>query len=342
MHSTKLCCAGAAASRAGSPVRTASLTFALFVVGAVGACSSNGSTREEQSNDDGGGVSSGGGGDGSSGSNSVPAPNDASGGGNQPCPTGAIGKSGTFDESVTIDKVSRTYVLDVSDAAVAAMSKGCGAPLVIGLHGAGDTASNFLAYSQLPDSGSKHGFVVAGPDAYAHLWMVSTSDGWPSTDGHPTSAQNDIALVQQIISDTGKAYRIDPKRIYVCGWSRGAGFTGFLAAGSDNPTAISGLGITFTSPFAAFGMTAGFDAMAGTGVDYSKSSPKRPGWLIHGTADQAVPFSDGQTFASTLTKAGWTIKFTPVQGAPHDWLWQSKYGYSDDDLWAFFAANPLP
>jgi len=296
--------------------------------------SSSGAPGDDGSGDD----ASSGPTSGGSGSRDSGAKTDASGGGTS-CGSGTIGKSGTFDQSVTVDKVARTYVLDVSDAAVAAMGKGCGAPLVIGLHGAGDTAANFLEYSELPASGTKHGFVVAGPDAIMGGWYLSTSEGWTSPDGNPTSLQNDVALVKQIISDTGKAYRIDPKRIYVCGWSRGAGFTGFLAAGSDNPVA---LGNGYISPFAAFGMTAGYDYLSALNPDYSLSSPKRPGWLIHGTADQNVPFSDGQTFADTLTKAGWNIKFTPVQGAPHDWLWQSMYGYSDDDLWSFFAANPLP
>jgi polyhydroxybutyrate depolymerase len=214
------------------------------------------------------------------------------------------------------------------------MSTGC-APLVIGLHGAGDTGSNFLAYTQLPETGSKHGFLVAGPDALNKMWF-----SMPSPDGKTSTLENDVALVQQIIADAEKQYRIDEKRIYVCGWSRGAGFAGLLAAASGNQMLATQMGGSYASPFAAFGMSAGFNYFGN--ADYSQSAPKRPGWLIHGTNDQAVPFMDGQQFANMLMQAGWNVKFTPIQGAPHDWLWQSQYKYSNEDLWNFFQANPLP
>jgi poly(3-hydroxybutyrate) depolymerase len=238
-------------------------------------------------------------------------------------------------KGVSVNGVVRTYVLDVPQSAVDAMSSGCGAALVIGLHGAGDTATNFLSATGLEATATKNAFVVAGPQALGNLWLLQPPT-WTSQDGHPTSLWNDIALVQKIITDTSAAYRIDPAQVFVVGLSRGGYFTGILATASNNANATGG---PWSSPFAAYAISAGADAYAGA-VDFSQSSPKNPVWMIHGTADQQVPFADGQTFANELSDAGWPVTFTPVQSAPHDWLWQTKYGHSNDELWAWFASHP--
>jgi predicted esterase len=92
------------------------------------------------------------------------------------------------------------------------------------------------------------------------------------------------------------------------------------------------------SPFAACAISAGYEALSG--LDYEVSSPKRPVWMMHGTNDQGVPYVMGQTFANDLTSAGWPVTFTTIQDAPHAWLWQAKYGHSNDELWMWFEAHP--
>ena len=237
--------------------------------------------------------------------------------------------------SVTVNGVERSFVLDVPQSAIDAMDVGCGGALLIGLHGAGDTATNFLFAAGLEATALAHGFVLAGPQALSGLWVLQPPT-WTSPDGHPTSLWNDIALVQQIIADIEGAYRIDPAQVFVTGLSRGGYLTGLLATASNNPGATGG---PYSSPFAAYAISAGADAYNGT-VDFSQSSPKNPMWMIHGTADGQVPFADGQLFANELLDAGWPVTFTPVQDAPHDWLWQTRYGHSDDELWSWFAAHP--
>lgn len=64
--------------------------------------------------------------------------------------------------------------------------------------------------------------------------------------------------------------------------------------------------------------------------------------MIHGTADTEVPFTSGQQFANELADGGWPVTFTPVPNAPHDWLWQSKYGYTNTDLWNWFESHAGP
>ena len=264
------------------------------------------------------------------------APGDAEDASAPACDAGsAIGPEGLFEgETLTVDGVARTYVLHAPPSAVAAMTTGCGVALVIGLHGAGDTATNFLAATGLESTAAANGFVLAGPQALSGAWVLSPPQ-WTSPDGNPTSLQNDIALVQRIVTETAAAYRIDPARVFVCGLSRGGGFTGLLATASNNPEAIGG---PYASPFAAYAISAGFDVYAGA-VDFSLSSPKNPVWMLHGTADAVIPLSQGMQFADDLANGGWPVTFTPIEGAPHNWLWQTAYGYSNDDLWSFFASH---
>jgi alpha-beta hydrolase superfamily lysophospholipase len=75
----------------------------------------------------------------------------------------------------------------------------------------------------------------------------------------------------------------------------------------------------------------------------AKTDPKRPFWVKHGTSDAAVPFATGQGLADSLTAAGWPgVVFTPIQDAPHNWLWQPQFGHSNQELWDWFMQNPLP
>jgi predicted esterase len=81
--------------------------------------------------------------------------------------------------------------------------------------------------------------------------------------------------------------------------------------------------------------------MFGGQIDAAQSSPKRPLWIMHGTSDQAVPFSMGQDLSQSLEAAGYATTFTPISGAPHGWMWRPQYGHTDQELWDWFMQNPL-
>lgn len=245
-----------------------------------------------------------------------------------------IGPSGDFEQLPNVDGVDRRYLLTVPDSAVEAMKSGP-VPLLIALHGAGDNADNFNAALRLFQTAAKHAFVLAVPDGYGNVWY---SQSWPGDDGQQTGLQNDVHLMQQIIAETSAAYYIDPKRIYVCGHSRGAGMTGLLAMFSGNAVAFDG---KYKSPFAAYAINAGFFAFGGE-IDLAESAPKRPLWIIHGDGDRVVTYGQGEQLADAFMSAGWPVTFTGVPGAGHTWLFRSQYGQTNDDLWDFFAKNPLP
>jgi polyhydroxybutyrate depolymerase len=240
--------------------------------------------------------------------------------------------------------VDRNYVLYVPDAAVTAMQNKTAVPVLVALHGAGDKASNFILGTALKPLATQNAFVLIAPNAYpgnggAQGWALSSQQGWPAADGNMNSAPNDIGLVMTSLKDTAKEYLLDTKRYFVTGFSRGAGFASILALASKNPDAFMG---SYASPFAAYAISAGYDMFGGQ-VSAAKTDPKRPFWLIHGTNDAAVPFASGQSFADSLTGAAWPgVIFTPIQDAPHNWLWQAQFGHSNQELWDWFMQNALP
>ncbi|MBW2262024.1 MAG: hypothetical protein JRG91_08640 [Deltaproteobacteria bacterium] len=244
---------------------------------------------------------------------------------------------GTYRETATVNGMTRSYVMVVPETAVAAMPSGR-VPFLIGLHGAGDTGENFITAVGLTSTAASNAFVLAGPDGFNRGWFVEGAEGWPGTDGNDTSLQNDIDFMFELIDVAYSTYGIDPDRVYVTGHSRGAGMTGLLAFGSGHFTTSLG---AYESPFAAYVVNAGYDATGGS-VALSVSRPKRPIWVIHGTGDTVVPYSYGESFATDLTSAGWDVTWTPVTGAGHSWLFRSTYGQTNQDLWDFCLANPLP
>ncbi len=97
-----------------------------------------------------------------------------------------IGPAGQFTETLAVDGVNRTYQLHVLDSAVTEMADGP-VPLLIAMHGAGDSGSNFIAATGLTGTAATNGFVLVGPEGFNAGWFVQTNEGWPQADGYSSS-----------------------------------------------------------------------------------------------------------------------------------------------------------
>ncbi len=258
------------------------------------------------------------------------------GGGGGLGPPDPLGPAGEFDLQLNVDGVSRSYVLNVPQSAVDGMASGP-VPILFALHGAGDDGGNFIAATQLTTTAATNGFVVVGPHGYNAGWFVQPNEGWPQSDGNNSSLQNDTQFLLDIFAETALSYYLDPNRQYAVGHSRGAGFTALLATTSGQMSIASG---PYQTPFAAYGINAGYDPTQGA-VDPALTDPKRPVWVIHGSADSVVPTNMGQALADDLIASGWDATWTLVSGASHTWLWQPALGQTNQDLWTFFASHGL-
>jgi predicted esterase len=247
-----------------------------------------------------------------------------------------LGPSGEIVYPVEFGGMNRSFVIYVPESALAAMADGP-VPALVGLHWAGGTGQNFIVQTGLNLTADDNAFVVIAPQGYAGGWFINTADGWPATDGNSTSLPSDVELVQRSLALTSHDYWIDVDRLYCAGHSRGAAFTGLLAVKSGNIELGSA---TWFSPFAAYGINAGYNATGGN-PPLTDSEPKRPVWIIHGTGDTVVELYLGQEFADDLSASGWDVLFTAIDGAGHAWLWYPTYDYTAQDLWDWCLANGL-
>jgi poly(3-hydroxybutyrate) depolymerase len=270
----------------------------------------------------------------------APAPAPAPGHGT----LGSGGAAGPRQAQVSVNGVQRSYfVYAPSNALASATSEPV--PLVIALHGAGDRGGNFVTNVGLIQSADAKNYVLVAADAYVgssgvSAWLLSATQGWPGADGSSNSFGNDLQLITRIVQDIGTSYNIDKRKIYAAGFSRGAGFTVAMAMASNNASAFNG---QWSSPFAAYAVSAGYDPL-GSNFSIGAASPKRQIWFMHGTADAQVPFSFGRAAYDRLIAAGWpsSSRFTAVTNAPHYWLWNEAYGHSNGELIDWFYANTLP
>lgn len=101
-------------------------------------------------------------------------------------------------------------------------------PLVVALHGAGDTAENYLQFMWRANADAR-GFIVIAPEGT-----------YPYGGGYAWHGSDD-ALVLAAIDDVQRCYSIDPKRVIINGFSAGgtmAYFIGLSAAGRFSGLAI--------------------------------------------------------------------------------------------------------
>jgi polyhydroxybutyrate depolymerase len=150
------------------------------------------------------------------------------------------------------------------------------APLVIVLHGHGESASNFEKYTGMSDKADQEGFIAVYPQA-----LGDPSDWHTAIDG--PSRRDDIAFVRNIIDLLERKYRIDHRRIYAAGHSNGGIMVYRLAS-------------TLSDKLAAVGVTAGSIGMVDDKGDTLRiAPPSHPVSVIHfhGVADPSVPYSGG-------------------------------------------------
>ena len=185
-------------------------------------------------------------------------------------PTGTAGV--TSPQTMYVAGAMRSYLLHIP-AHYDTIRR---APLVILLHGHGESAANFEKYTGMSTKADAEGFIVVYPQA-----LGNPSDWHTAIDG--PRKRDDIAFVRQIINQLESTYRIDHRRIYAAGHSNGGIMTYRLAS-------------TLSDKLAAVGVTAGSIGMVDSVGDTLRiAAPQHPVSVIHfhGVADPSVPYAGG-------------------------------------------------
>ena len=226
-------------------------------------------------------------------------------------------------------------------------------PLVIVLHGYTGNARGIESLTGFSAKADKEGFIAVYPEGVAQRWNVGFGMLKFDTD--------DVGFINELINRLEQKYKIDPKRIYVTGFSNGAMMSYLLGAElSDKIAAIAPVAGSIGS------MTYGLEQIP---------EPSQPVSVIgfHGTADTSVPYegdgflsvaesvafwvshdgcfiipqnetmSDGKVIISVYTGGanGTEVVLYTIIGLDHSWPRQTiGVIEATDIIWDFFASHP--
>jgi len=259
-------------------------------------------------------------------------------------------------DGVTRDYIE--YVPAIYDASEAV-------PLVICLHGLGDTMENFydIGMNYVADTAN---FITLTPEALeGFVYGSSVGNAWNSGASAYGQVINedidDVGFIMQLIEETKILYNIDETRVFITGFSMG----GFMS----NRMACEMSG-TFTA-------IASVSGTIGTGVSCNPEFPI-PVCHIHGTNDGTVAYT-GNSYGNdaedlveywrnfnncdltpTVTNLpdlaadertvdyyyygngdnNTTVEFYKVNNGEHDWMYLPNYDISYTlEIWKFFRKH---
>ncbi|MBX2901672.1 MAG: hypothetical protein KF775_18630 [Cyclobacteriaceae bacterium] len=141
-------------------------------------------------------------------------------------------------------------------------------PVVFNFHGGGMTMAEQMLYTQMNKTADKHGFIVVYPKGIKEDWNVGFGMAYKS-------GTDDIGFIDSLLSNLKYNYRIDSKKVFATGLSRGGFFCHRIAAElSDKFTAIATVGALLP------------DSVA----HYHQKKSEIGVMTVHGTDDQIVNY----------------------------------------------------
>ncbi|NNE78234.1 MAG: prolyl oligopeptidase family serine peptidase [Pricia sp.] len=176
-------------------------------------------------------------------------------------------------------------------------------PLLLFLHGGGESGKNLDVVKRngppkLIVSGKQFPFLILAPQ-----------------NPHRKKWWNTTALIQ-LLDTIVENNRVDTKRIYLTGLSRGGGAAWDLA-------------VQYPEKFAAMAVVCGMAPLP-----YASWLDKNmPIWVFHGEEDRSIPISESENMVNKLKRMGYDVRFTRYPGVGHEsWI----PAYNTDELYEWF------
>jgi predicted esterase len=225
-------------------------------------------------------------------------------------PPGTL-QPGTSTLTIITAGMTRSVYLHVPQAVLAGPI-----PLVLALHGDGDTDTNFVATVGLTTDSDAEGFVLAAPQGITRDVPVyeggQVAETVPQVDWDPYNSisssgaivsdeNNDVPLLDAIRTQLVATGSIDMKRIVVYGYSQG-GYMSFR------------YGMSTAAVVACEAVIAAAHPLPGTML-VEAAARKIPVYLQIGTLDS--PYSNAESTATELMTNGNPYVLNAVSGAGH-------------------------
>lgn len=142
--------------------------------------------------------------------------------------------------------------------------------LVMVFHGDGGTSAGMERATQFDTVSDQHGFIVIYPQGLNGNWTTTAP-----------SADQDFA--DTLVAKAEHAYGIDPQKVYVVGFSKGAGMARLMACSATIPIA---------------GLASVSNDMNNGAASACASPQQMPVVVMHGTCDPVSPFENGSSALS--------------------------------------------
>ena len=236
--------------------------------------------------------------------------------GNDDMPLNAPDASGLFTRTLSHNGLRRTYIVYVPDS----YDETSRVPLMFNFHGFGQTADQYLNFADMRSLADTGNFILVYPQGT----LLDGDPHWNAglkTDDNKSDA-DDFGFVEALIVEISSNYKIDPARVYSCGYSNGAFFAYSLACYHSDKIAAIG-------------------SVAGTMMEetFNNCSPSHPTAMIniHGTSDAYVPYGGIEGLKSIdEVLAYWTgfnnTGTTPTVNRINDGATTiERYSYTDGD-----------
>lgn len=176
-------------------------------------------------------------------------------------------------------------------------------PILLFLHGGGDSGDSLASIKRsgppkMIVDGKQFPFLILAPQ-----------------NPNPKKWWNTRA-VNQLLDSIVENNRIDEKRIYLTGLSRGGGAAWEMA-------------VQYPEKFAAMAVVCGM-----TPLPYAAWIDKNmPIWVFHGEDDESIPISESVTMVDRLKGMGYNVEFTRYPGVGHNsWI----KAYKTEELYDWF------
>lgn len=142
-------------------------------------------------------------------------------------------------------------------------------PIVFNFHGGGMTMGEQMLYTQMNKTAEKNNFIVVYPKGVKEDWNVGFGMSYKN-------GKDDIGFIDSLLTNISKEYRINSKKVFATGLSRGGFFCHRIASElSHKFSAVASVGGTLPDSVAY----------------YNKSKNKIGVMVIHGTVDFVVDYN---------------------------------------------------
>ncbi|MDQ6717953.1 MAG: hypothetical protein M3Z17_06355 [Gemmatimonadota bacterium] len=189
---------------------------------------------------------------------------------------------GTTAHDLAFAGESRSFLIHVPASRMRTrLLRAVGFPLLVVLHGSGADGETIRRQTKFDSLSEIYHVAIAYPDGSSGLFGLGSD--WNAGECCGTAARrgvDDVGFIRAVIEEAKRHLPIDSRRIYVAGFSDGGRMAYHFACAASPDVAAIGV-------------------VSGSLVD-SRCQPSRPVpvAIIHGTADEDVPFADSALSAS--------------------------------------------